>query len=74
CSRSNQNNQTNISNMNNICIPLDSITNVIENNEGRVDINSESTKRVSKESTKRFGSDIDISQDIEIFKLMLKRL
>ncbi|CAG8799857.1 20805_t:CDS:2, partial [Dentiscutata erythropus] len=82
CSRSNQINQTNISNINNICNPLNSTTNVIENNEGRIDVNGESTKRVSKESTKRvskestkrFGSDIDISQDIEIFKLMLQRL
>ncbi|CAG8703619.1 44033_t:CDS:2 [Gigaspora margarita] len=74
--------RSNTININNLCTPLNSTTNIIDNDEGRIDINSESVKgvskestiRVSKESIKRFGSDIDISQEMETFKLMLKRL
>ncbi|RIB13934.1 hypothetical protein C2G38_2196495 [Gigaspora rosea] len=71
--------RSNTININNLCTPTE---NIIDNDEGRIDINSESVKRVSKESTirvskesiKRFGSDIDISQEMETFILMLKRL
>ncbi|KAF0405448.1 hypothetical protein F8M41_008928 [Gigaspora margarita] len=74
--------RSNTININNLCTPLNSTANIIDNDEGRIDINSESVKgvskestiRVSKESIKRFGSDIDISQEMETFKLMLKRL
>ncbi|CAG8777208.1 13603_t:CDS:2, partial [Dentiscutata erythropus] len=72
-SRNNQTNQTNTNNTN----LIDRSNCTVNDDEGRIDVilvNGESTKRVSEEFTKIFNSDIDISQEIEMFDQILKIL
>ncbi|KAF0547203.1 hypothetical protein F8M41_000775 [Gigaspora margarita] len=69
-------NQANISNINNTNL-INTSNCTIGGDEGLIDVifvNGEQTKKRSEEFTKKFGSDIDISQEIEMVKLRLKIL
>ncbi|RIB06856.1 hypothetical protein C2G38_2046464 [Gigaspora rosea] len=73
---SSSSNQANISNINNTNL-INTSNCTVGGDEGLIDVifdNSEQTKKRSEEFTKIFGSDIDISQEIEMVKLKLKIL
>ncbi|CAG8564470.1 4098_t:CDS:2, partial [Gigaspora margarita] len=73
---SSSSNQANISNINNTNL-INTSNCTIGGDERLIDVifvNGEQTKKRSEEFTKIFGSDIDISQEIEMVKLRLKIL
>ncbi|KAF0544261.1 hypothetical protein F8M41_002922 [Gigaspora margarita] len=73
---SSSSNQTNISNINNTNL-INTSNCTVGGDEGLIDVmfvNGEQTKKGSEEFTKIFGSDIGISQEIEMVKLKLKIL
>ncbi|CAG8646775.1 16796_t:CDS:2 [Dentiscutata erythropus] len=70
-SKNNQTNRINISNTNNIHAPLNSTTNVIDISNCTL---SDGEPTISEEFKKIYSSDIDLSEENETLRLMLKRI